>query len=164
MVYRKIPLVCKDRRRVGARDCTNAVVFFSIDAVSAIHLAATSRALSWAPSAQTQRSDSPFQGTLRVVDVESAMAYSSDGRHWQVRRRNRLGHFRTVGVWSERARDVIGRCRDAEVLNAALRSRPPLPFPQYNPSPNDSPCLAAVTARISDFERYYECIAHPFEW
>ncbi len=107
---------------------------------------------------------SPFQDTLRVVDVESAMAYSSDGRHWQVRRRNRLGYFRTVGVWSERARDVIGRCRDAEVLNAALRSRPPLPFPQYNPSPNDSPCLAAVAARISDFERYYECIAHPFEW
>lgn len=31
-------------------------------------------------------------------------------------------------------------------------------------TPNDFPCLEAVAKRLSDFERYYECIAHPFEW
>ncbi len=72
----------------------------------------------------------PFQGMLQVVDVGGAMAYSSDGRHWQIRCRNQFGHFRTVGVWSEDARDFIWRCRDAVALDAALRSRPPLPFPQ----------------------------------
>ena len=31
-------------------------------------------------------------------------------------------------------------------------------------TPNDFPCLEAVAKRLSDFERYYERIAHPFEW
>ncbi|MHB1528077.1 MAG: hypothetical protein ACYCXT_01400 [Acidiferrobacteraceae bacterium] len=30
-------------------------------------------------------------------------------------------------------------------------------------TPNDLPCLEAVVARLSDFERYYERIAHPLE-
>jgi len=31
-------------------------------------------------------------------------------------------------------------------------------------TPNDFPCLAAVAERLSGFERYFESIAHPFEW
>lgn len=31
-------------------------------------------------------------------------------------------------------------------------------------TPNDFPSLEAVAERLSDFERYYETIAHPFEW
>jgi hypothetical protein len=29
---------------------------------------------------------------------------------------------------------------------------------------NDFPCLQAVAERLESFERYYESIAHPFEW
>ena len=31
-------------------------------------------------------------------------------------------------------------------------------------TPNDFPCLQAVADRLENFERYYESIAHPFEW
>ena len=31
-------------------------------------------------------------------------------------------------------------------------------------TPNDFPCLQAVAERLERFERYYESIAHPFEW
>jgi len=31
-------------------------------------------------------------------------------------------------------------------------------------TPNDFPNLQAVADRLADFERYYESIAHPFEW
>lgn len=31
-------------------------------------------------------------------------------------------------------------------------------------TPNDFPCLEAVAERLARFERYYENIAHPFEW
>lgn len=31
-------------------------------------------------------------------------------------------------------------------------------------TPNDFPSLAAVAQRLREFERYYEQIAHPFEW
>ena len=31
-------------------------------------------------------------------------------------------------------------------------------------TPNDFPSLAAVAERLANFERYYESIAHPFEW
>jgi hypothetical protein len=31
-------------------------------------------------------------------------------------------------------------------------------------TPNDFPDLSAVAKRLADFERYYESIAHPFEW
>ena len=31
-------------------------------------------------------------------------------------------------------------------------------------TPNDFPCLQAVAERLANFERYYESIAHPFEW
>lgn len=31
-------------------------------------------------------------------------------------------------------------------------------------TPNDFPDLEAVAQRLADFERYYESIAHPFEW
>ena len=31
-------------------------------------------------------------------------------------------------------------------------------------TPNDFPSLAAVAQRLSEFERYYEQIARPFEW
>ncbi len=76
---------------------------------------------------------SPFQGMLQVIDSGDAMAYSSDGLTWQVRCRNHLGHFRTVGVWGGNRGDVFGRCRDAARLEAALQERPPLPFPQDDP-------------------------------
>uniref|UniRef100_UPI002FC88635 hypothetical protein n=1 Tax=Polaromonas sp. TaxID=1869339 RepID=UPI002FC88635 len=31
-------------------------------------------------------------------------------------------------------------------------------------TPNDFTCLQAVADRLENFERYYESIAHPFEW
>lgn len=31
-------------------------------------------------------------------------------------------------------------------------------------TPNDLTCLEAVAERLESFERYYESIAHPFEW
>ena len=31
-------------------------------------------------------------------------------------------------------------------------------------TPNDFPCLEAVAERLSNFERYFESIARPFEW
>ena len=31
-------------------------------------------------------------------------------------------------------------------------------------TPNDFPCLEAVAERLTNFERYFERIAHPFEW
>jgi hypothetical protein len=31
-------------------------------------------------------------------------------------------------------------------------------------TPNDFPDLQAVAARLTEFERFYESIAHPFEW
>ena len=31
-------------------------------------------------------------------------------------------------------------------------------------TPNDFPCLEAVEHRLLEFERYYETIAHPFQW
>jgi len=31
-------------------------------------------------------------------------------------------------------------------------------------TPNDFPCLEAVAERLANFERYFESIAHPFEW
>ena len=31
-------------------------------------------------------------------------------------------------------------------------------------TPNDFPCLEAVAERLENFERYFESIAHPFEW
>lgn len=31
-------------------------------------------------------------------------------------------------------------------------------------TPNDFPCLEAVAERLANFERYFESIAHSFEW
>jgi hypothetical protein len=31
-------------------------------------------------------------------------------------------------------------------------------------TPNDFPCLEAVSARLANFERHFESIARPFEW
>jgi len=31
-------------------------------------------------------------------------------------------------------------------------------------TPNDFPCLQAVTERLANFERYFESIARPFQW
>ena len=31
-------------------------------------------------------------------------------------------------------------------------------------TPNDFPCLEAVAERLANFERYFESIAHRFEW
>ena len=31
-------------------------------------------------------------------------------------------------------------------------------------TPNDFPSLAAVAERLTNFERHFESIAHPFEW
>jgi len=75
---------------------------------------------------------SPYEGMLQVIDAVDATAYSFDGRRWHVRCRNQFGHFRTIGVWSEGTSDSdsIARCRDAKILDTAMRARPSLPFPQ----------------------------------
>ena len=74
---------------------------------------------------------SPYQGVVQVVDVGHARAYSTDGRHWQVRIQQEPGGARWSGVWTAGvpAESAAVRTTPAEDLMDALQHRPPHPFP-----------------------------------
>ncbi len=67
----------------------------------------------------------PYQGVIQVVDVGTARAYSTDGRHWQVRIQNARSTFERTGRVTETAVHEA----NADELMDALNHRPALPFP-----------------------------------
>lgn len=67
----------------------------------------------------------PYQGMIQVVDIGAARAYSTDGRHWQVRLQNPEARL-TPASLNERSSAT------ADDLMRALNERPPLPFPQQD--------------------------------
>ena len=70
----------------------------------------------------------PYQGVIQVVDVGHARAYSTDGRHWQVRVQNAAGRLRWHATDCD-AGDLASRETNADQLMQALNERPPIPFP-----------------------------------
>ncbi|RRQ22020.1 hypothetical protein [Thiohalobacter thiocyanaticus] len=70
----------------------------------------------------------PYQGVIQVVDVGNARAYSTDGRHWQVRVQNAAGRLRWHATDCD-AGDLASRETNADQLMQALNERPPIPFP-----------------------------------
>lgn len=68
---------------------------------------------------------SPYQGMIQVVDVGSARAYSTDGRHWTVRLQSTSAGFGANDADNEPA-------ATADDLMKALNERPRLPFPQQD--------------------------------
>lgn len=68
---------------------------------------------------------SPYQGMIQVVDVGTARAYSTDGRHWTVRLQNPNMPGGSHGFGNEPV-------ATADDLMKALNERPPLPFPQLD--------------------------------
>lgn len=76
-----------------------------------------------------QRRLVPYRGVIHVVDIGEAQAYTIDGEVWQARWSNRFGqpYFPAGGCWVEAT--ALENCPGAEVLAAAVRARPPLPFP-----------------------------------
>ena len=69
----------------------------------------------------------PYQGVIQVVDVGNARAYSTDGRHWQIRIQNREREGEVpAGAGSSRRR---GTAATADEFMEVLNKRPALPFP-----------------------------------
>lgn len=75
----------------------------------------------------SQRQLSPYRGTLHVVDVGHALAYTVDGEQWRARLRNREGRLWPVGTWVDA--NLLFRIEGSAALLDAVNSRPPLPFP-----------------------------------
>ncbi len=67
----------------------------------------------------------PYQGMIQVVDMGNARAYSTDGRHWQVRLQTSEGRL-VAGT------ATAPTSATADDLMRALNERPPLPFPQQD--------------------------------
>ena len=71
---------------------------------------------------------------------------------------------------------MIRRIVFGPAVRGGLRQAYPLIVPAYGPvhaswlnqrkalTPNNFPCLEALAERLSNFERYFESIARPFEW
>lgn len=72
----------------------------------------------------------PYQGVIQVVDVGAARAYSTDGRHWQVRIHDAAVQPRMVRSRAGMRIEGEAATVTADDLMAALNHRPPLPFPQ----------------------------------
>ncbi|HSH29840.1 MAG TPA: hypothetical protein VK971_08030 [Thiohalobacter sp.] len=70
----------------------------------------------------------PYQGVIQVVDVGQARAYSTDGRHWQVRVQSASGRLRWHATDCD-AGDLASRETNADQLMRALNERPSIPFP-----------------------------------
>lgn len=68
---------------------------------------------------------SPYQGMIQVVDMGSARAYSTDGRHWTVRLQSPNARLSANDAGNE-------PMASADDLMKALNERPPLPFPQQD--------------------------------
>lgn len=72
----------------------------------------------------------PYQGVIQVVDIGMARAYSTDGRHWQVRIHDAAAQPRMVRRRAGMRIEGEAATVTADDLMAALNRRPPLPFPQ----------------------------------
>lgn len=108
----------------------------------------------------------PYQGVIQVVDVGNARAYSTDGRHWQVRVQNAGGRLRWHATDCD-AGDLVSREANADQLMQALNERPPIPFPLADRFElwllhRDSRLpLALVKSRISREEAEMDRITNP---
>lgn len=71
----------------------------------------------------------PYLGVIQVIDVGDACAYSTNGHAWRIRQQTSSGRFRwgATLVSDENLNEV--RIVNADNLLAALRNRPPVPFP-----------------------------------
>lgn len=70
----------------------------------------------------------PYQGMVQVVDVGSVRAYSTDGRHWQIRiqsRDNRTEIYSRTTLSTQTEQSA-----NADQFMDALNDRPSLPFQQ----------------------------------
>lgn len=68
----------------------------------------------------------PYQGVIQVVDVGAVRAYSTDGRHWQVRIQNREN--RTEALSRTVFSPQMEQSAAADQFMNALNGRPSLPF------------------------------------
>ena len=69
----------------------------------------------------------PYQGVIQVVDAGNARAYSTDGRHWQIRIQNQDRQAEVpAGVGGGRSG---ARATTADEFMEVLNQRPALPFP-----------------------------------
>ena len=50
---------------------------------------------------------SPYRGMLFVIEVEGALAYSSDGHIWQVHCKNPFSRYWPAGEWIEGDRKSV---------------------------------------------------------
>lgn len=71
----------------------------------------------------------PYRGVIQLVDVGAADARSLDGVTWHLRADDGQGWVRPVGIWVEGEGLKAGVGDRYPELLAALRERPPLPFP-----------------------------------
>lgn len=72
---------------------------------------------------------SPYRGMLFVVDIDCALAYSTNGHSWQVHCKNPFNRYWPAGEWVEGEGGMLNNCQHAAAIIAALENHPPLPFP-----------------------------------
>jgi hypothetical protein len=72
---------------------------------------------------------SPYQGTVQVVDCPGFRAMSADGMRWRVQFLNQRTRFSSYGVWRADGHGSLIETERTQPIVAALRNRPPLPFP-----------------------------------
>ncbi|MHB1247340.1 MAG: hypothetical protein ACYCZH_12920 [Sulfuriferula sp.] len=71
---------------------------------------------------------SPYRGMLFVVDIDCALAHSTNGHRWQVHCENPFHRYWPSGEWVEGEGGVLNNCQHAAAIIAALENHPPLPF------------------------------------
>lgn len=71
---------------------------------------------------------SPYRGMLFVVDIDCALAYSTNGQNWQVHCQNPFRRYWPSGEWIEGEGGILNNCQHAAAIIAALERHPPLPF------------------------------------
>jgi hypothetical protein len=72
---------------------------------------------------------SPYQGTVQVVECPGFRAMSADGMRWRVQFLNQRTRFSSYGVWRTDGHGSLIETERTRPIIAALRERPPLPFP-----------------------------------
>ncbi|MDP2027701.1 hypothetical protein [Sulfuriferula sp.] len=75
---------------------------------------------------------SPYRGMLFVIEVEGALAYSSDGHIWQVHCKNPFSRYWPAGEWIEGEGGTLTHCQHQETILQALENHPPLPFAAHD--------------------------------
>jgi hypothetical protein len=71
---------------------------------------------------------SPYRGMLFVVDIDCAVAHSTNGYRWLVHCKNPFRRYWPSGEWIEGEGGVLNNCQHAAEIIAALENHPPLPF------------------------------------